>query len=128
MVHYIRIHVVIILQVSKRIHYRLQRSWGKVIFSQAYVILFTGGLGVCLSACWDTTPSSQGSPRWQGRPPPPGKADPPCTVHAGRYGQQAGGMHPSGMQFLLNSLNSLTGLRWRNSIVSSHAKSLKGTN
>ena len=47
---------------------------------------------VCLSACWDTHP--------------PGKADPlarrpPCAVHAGRYGQQAGGMHPTGMQFLL---------------------------
>ena len=33
-----------------------QRSWGKVIFSQASVILFTGG-GVCLSACWNTTPN-----------------------------------------------------------------------
>ena len=31
-----------------------QGSWGKVIFSQASVILFTGS--VCLSACWDTTP------------------------------------------------------------------------
>ena len=32
---------------------------------------------------------------------PPGKADPPpCAVHAGRYGQQAGSMHPAGMQFL----------------------------
>ena len=34
---------------------------------------------------------------------PPGKADPPgketpCTVHALRYSQQAGGMHPTGMQ------------------------------
>ena len=44
-------------------------------------------------------------PPWQGRPPSPGKkttpgkSDPPCTVHAGRYGQQAGGMHPTGMQF-----------------------------
>ena len=30
------------------------------------------------------------TPPWQGRPP--------CAVHAGRYGQQAGGMHPTGMQ------------------------------
>ena len=29
---------------------------------------------------------------------------PPCTVHAGRYGQQAGGMHPTGMQFLLRNI------------------------
>ena len=35
------------------IFYRPQPSWGKVIFSRASVILFTGG-GVCLSACWDT--------------------------------------------------------------------------
>ena len=44
----------------------------------------------------------------QGRSPgketPPGKADPPvqghppCAVHAGRYGQQVGGMHPTEMQ------------------------------
>ena len=34
--------------------------------------------------------------------PPPGAdtplgADPPCTVHAGRYGQQASSAHPTGM-------------------------------
>ena len=41
-------------------------------------------------------------PPWQGDPPT-GKADPPtpCAVHAGRYGQQAGGMHPTGMQSCL---------------------------
>ena len=39
-------------------------------------------------------------------PAPPGKETLPptgrplCAVHAGRYGQQAGGMHPTGMQFL----------------------------
>ena len=38
-------------------YYRPQQSWGKVIFSQVSVILFTGG--VCLSACWDTTPQDQ---------------------------------------------------------------------
>ena len=76
--------------------YRPQRSWGNVC-----VILFTGRGGGCLSACWDTHP-----PPRQGRPPPgraypPGKADPPlCAVHAWKYGQQAGGMHPTGMQFL----------------------------
>ena len=39
-------------------------------------------------------------------PPPMTKQTPPCAVHAGRYGQQAGGMHPNGMQFLL-TLNFL---------------------
>ena len=28
----------------------------------------------------------------------PPEQTPPCAVHAGRYGQQAGGMHPTGMQ------------------------------
>ena len=39
----------------------------------------------------------------------PGKADPPCAVHAGRYGQQAGGMHPTGMQscFCLPSVQKI---------------------
>ena len=39
---------------------------------------------------------------WQtpllGRPP---MQTPPCTVHAGRYGQQAGGMHATGMHTCL---------------------------
>ena len=80
--------------------YRPQRSWGKVIFSQVSVILFTGG--VCLSACWNTllarrppltrqTPSSPLARR------PPSKADPLPAVHAGRY---VGGMQPTRMHFL----------------------------
>ena len=32
------------------------------------------------------------------RHPPLQSRHPPCTVHAGRYSQQAGGMHPTGMQ------------------------------
>ena len=54
--------------------YLPQRSWGKVMFLRMSVILFTGG--GCLSACWDT---------------------PLGAVYAGRYGQQAGGTHPTGM-------------------------------
>ena len=45
--------------------------------------------GVCLSGCWDTRP-----------PPgqtPPEQTPPPCAMHAGRYGQQAGGTRPTGM-------------------------------
>ena len=50
--------------------YRPQRSWGRAIFSQASVILFTGG-GFCLSACWDTTPPQPGRhpPRTRQAPP-----------------------------------------------------------
>ena len=31
----------------------------------------------------------------------PGRYTPPIAVHAGRYGQQAGGTHPTGMQSCL---------------------------
>ena len=44
----------------------------KVIFLQASVILFTGG-GVCLSACWDTTPL--------GGTPPPRSTEPLGSTH-----------------------------------------------
>ena len=57
-------------------YYRPQRSWGKVIFSQASVILLMGG-GVC----------SGGVPAPGGVP----GGDPPGTATA------AGGTHPTGM-------------------------------
>ena len=101
--------------------YRKQRSWGEVIFSQASVILFTGGgLPQCMLGYHPParqTPSGKADAPRQGDPsgkadppgketlqqgrPPPGKETPRCAVYAGRYGQQAGGMHPTGMQFLL---------------------------
>ena len=39
--------------LGKNMHdnYRPQRSWGKVIFSQASVILSTGGMRGCLGVC-----------------------------------------------------------------------------
>ena len=46
-------------------------------------------------------PEGPGTP-WEQTPPPgadtPWSRHAPCAVHAGRYGQQAGGMHPTGMQ------------------------------
>ena len=56
--------------------------WGKVIFSVACVKKSVHG----------------GSASVHAGIPPPGADTPPCAVHAGRYGQQAGGMHPTGMQ------------------------------
>ena len=47
--------------------------------------------GVCLIACWDTPPRDQ-------RQAPPEPGTPPTPVHAGRYGQQGGNMHPTGIQ------------------------------
>ena len=46
-------------------YYRPQRSWGKVMFSQACVILFTGGLSVSVHA---------------GIPHPPKQTPPPCRA------------------------------------------------
>ena len=64
---------------------RPQRSWGKVIFSEAYLKNSVHrGEGVCPIACWDTPP-------WDQTPPP-------STVHAERHRQQAGGTHPTGIQ------------------------------
>ena len=81
------------------------------------------GGGVCPIACWDTHPPTRGrppgadtpqeqTPPWEQTPPgsrhppweqTPPRADtppeqtPPATVHAGRYGQQAGGTLPTRM-------------------------------
>ena len=84
--------------------------------------------GVCLSACWDTPPweqtppspaadtppeqthpwsrhpprsrhpQSRHTPRSRHPPPPWSRHPPPSAEHAGRYGQCAGGTHPTGMQ------------------------------
>ena len=70
-------------------HYRPQRSWGKVIF-------FTG---VCDSIHREGSASVHaGIPHLPPGPAPPTDQAPPGTEHAGRYGQRAGGMHPTGMQ------------------------------
>ena len=45
---------------------------------------------------WDHAPSQDKGPPGPGTTPP-GPGTHPCAMHAGRYGQQAGGMHPTGM-------------------------------
>ena len=64
------------------IFYHPQRSWGKVIFSQASVILSTGG-----GDTWaGTPPAGPGAPPDQIHPPgpgtPPGPDTPPATSSA----------------------------------------------
>ena len=78
-----KVHKILVCQLNLLLfnYYRPQRSWGKVIFSQASVILFTGG--ICLSACWDTTPPP---PRTRQAPSqdqvPPGTRNPPPQSRA----------------------------------------------
>ena len=57
---------------------------GQVISSQASVILFTGGS----ASVHAVIPP----------PPGPGRHPPPRAEHTWRYGQRAGGMHPTGIQ------------------------------
>ena len=57
------------------------------MFLHVCVILFTGGGGSASVHAGIPIPLARQTP-------------PPCAVHAGRYGQQAGGMHRTGLQFL----------------------------
>ena len=82
--------------------------------------------GVCLRVCWDTPipgsthPPGADIPTWADTPSgsrhPPGAdppgADHPYAVHAGRYGQQAGGKHPTGMQSCFWNMNRRIGIFW----------------
>ena len=70
-------------------YYRPQRIWGKVIFSQACVILFTGrsaSVHAGIPDSPDQTPLNQAQPPPKTRHPP--GAGTPNAVHAGRYGQR----------------------------------------
>ena len=67
--------------------------WGKVIFSEACV-KNSVQKGESASVHAGIPHPRPGTPPGSRRPPP----DTPRAVHAGRYGQRAGGMHPTGMQ------------------------------
>ena len=68
-----------LLHVYPAYLYHLQRSWGKVLFSQACVILFTGGLPQCMLGYTNTpradTPPGADAPEEQ-TPPSPGTDTP----------------------------------------------------
>ena len=77
-----RIHgkkFIFFVNLATQLNYCLQRSWGKVIFSEACVKNYVHGGGgwypsmpwaVCLSACWDT-PGTGTPPQGAGTPLPP---------------------------------------------------------
>ena len=66
------------------------------VFTFLQVFVCSRG-GVCLSACWDSRPPPEQAPPGSRHPHPPSRHPSPCAVHAGRYGQQGGGKHPTGM-------------------------------
>ena len=81
------------------VYYRPQRSWGKVMFLQVCVILFTGGEYLPRYPPGPGTPQTRYPPGT--RYTPTDQAHPPDQVHPpgpGRYGLRAGGTHPTGMQ------------------------------
>ena len=85
--------------------YHPQRSCGKVIFSQASVILSSGG--VYSSMHWGRHPPPRQTPRWADTSPCPVHAGihTPFTVHAGIHPHPAAtaadGTHPTGMHSCL---------------------------
>ena len=133
------IHVMISLNAQFCIQsshiYRPQRSWGKVMFLQASVILSTGGGSASVHAgipsLWEQagipSPDQAGTPLGAGIPPradppeqaPPGSRHPPGAKHAGRYGQCAGGTHPTGMQTCTSCLAYKQCFEMKTKIVSS---------
>ena len=82
-------------------NYRPERSWAKVIFSEACVKNSVhGGGGVCLSACWDTPPWEQTPPQ-EHMPPrsrhPPWSRNPPgADTPPGAYTPWSRHPHPPG--------------------------------
>ena len=77
---------------SGKCFYRPQQSWGKVMFLQVCVILFTGGVPDQVPPRPGTPPGTRYTPRTSFTPPGPGTAPRPW-----RYGLRAGGTHPTGM-------------------------------
>ena len=74
---------------------------------------------VCLSACDDSRPPwEQTPPRNRHHPqeqtPLPRSRQPPCTVHAGRYSQEAGSTHPTGMHTCLVICLPKIAWKWKN--------------
>ena len=72
---------------GSRDYYRPQRSWGKVMFSQVCVILFTGGMSASMCAGIHTPwrQTSPGSRHPLGADTPP-RADPPPRADDMCYG------------------------------------------
>ena len=80
--------------ISRRTRlFTVRNEVAKVMFLQACVCPHRGG-GICLSACWDTTPPWEQTPS-----PPPGAETPPpgADTPPEQTATAADGTHPTGM-------------------------------
>ena len=108
---------VALLQDCPLLHWeRHMKSFVSVFFTARKRSLDQGNIfsRVCQEFCSQGGSASVHAGIPPGATPPPEQAPPrsrhpPCTVHAWRYGQQLGGMHPSGMQSCLLKLSRLKG-------------------
>ena len=88
-------------------NYRRQTKVAKVIFLHLSVILFTRRVSASVHA--GIHPAKQN----KFQTPPSGADTPSSTVHAGRYGQQAGGTLATGMHTCFNTKFSVENVsRW----------------
>ena len=92
-----------------------KRSLRRLCFYKCLSVHRRGDLPQCMLG-YNPNPGTRGRtplPGTRGRHPPgirgrrPGSRHPPCTVHAGRYGQQAGGTHPTGMHTCFSVKNKI---------------------
>ena len=75
-------------------NYRPQTKFAKVIFLRVCHSVHRGrGLPHCMLG-YTRSRSPRSRPPWEQTPPSP-RSRPPGAVQAGRYGQQAGGTHPT---------------------------------
>ena len=87
--------------------YRPQRSWGKVMFSQVCVLLFTGGMSASVHAGMPPHPPEQTPPRI--RPPradTPGSRPPPRSRHLHRADNPPGADTPPPQSMLGDMVNA----------------------
>ena len=89
-------------RIVKQVFYRPQRICGQCnIFTPVcHSFCSRGGGGVCLSACWDTTPPGADPPPSRHIPPPSRQITPPGK-QTPAYGLRAAGTHPTGMHSCL---------------------------
>ena len=111
--------------LKKHIFTALKRSLWRLCFYTYLSVRRRGSTWAGTPSPWTGTPTV-GTPPWAGTPTREGTSPgryPPGAVHAGIYGQQAGGTHPTGMHSCIQ--RNLTFLSKVQSCKFSHIKKIK---